>query len=95
MPDALPVLLTEAEVAERLRCSQSTVKRLRRQGLAYLPGRPVKIAECDLVAFLDERKRREAPPVLLEADSPEDRRARADAGARRAFEIWTLRRALR
>jgi hypothetical protein len=47
-------LLTEAEVALRLRCSPSKVKRLRLAGkLAYLPGRPVMIREAAVAAYED------------------------------------------
>ena len=50
--DAKPYLLTEPEVAERLRCSTEKVKRLRLSGkLAYLKGRPVLISEADLLEF--------------------------------------------
>lgn len=50
--------LTEAEVAERLRCSTSKIKRLRLAGkLPYLPGRPVLITEDDLDAFISSHKR--------------------------------------
>lgn len=51
-------LLTEGEVAERLRCSTSKIKRLRLAGkLVYLPGRPVLVAEDDLDAFISSQKR--------------------------------------
>ena len=47
-------LLTESEVAERLRCSPYTVARLRKRGrLPYIPGRPVLIDEADLLAYLE------------------------------------------
>jgi excisionase family DNA binding protein len=46
-------LLTEAEVAALLRCSQQTVARLRYAGkLAYIPGRPVKIRQEDFDRWL-------------------------------------------
>jgi hypothetical protein len=52
------MMLTEPEVAERLRCSTSKIKRLRLSGqLPYLPGRPLLIAEEDLEAFISARKR--------------------------------------
>ncbi len=45
-------LLTEAEVAKRLRCSVSKVRKLRYDGrLAYIPGRPVLVLERELEAF--------------------------------------------
>ena len=57
--DTKPVLLRESEVAQRLRCSTSKVKKLRRSGqLAYIPGRPLFIIERP-IAFL-ERVRVEA-----------------------------------
>lgn len=50
----MSILLKEIEVAERLRCSPSKVKRLRLSGkLAYLPGRPVLIRAEDLTAFME------------------------------------------
>ncbi|ESX21412.1 helix-turn-helix domain-containing protein [Mesorhizobium sp. LSJC264A00] len=43
------MLLTQDEVAKRLRCSTQKVKRLRISGqMAYIPGRPVLIEEADL-----------------------------------------------
>ncbi|CAI2931888.1 helix-turn-helix domain-containing protein [Aminobacter niigataensis] len=56
-------LLLESEVAERLRCSTVTVKRLRLSGrLAYIPGRPVKIDEADLNAYLESVTKKAEPP---------------------------------
>jgi hypothetical protein len=50
--------LTEPEVAEILRCSRQKVQRLRLSGrLAYLPGRPVLIAQTDLDASIAENSR--------------------------------------
>ncbi|KAA3447129.1 DNA-binding protein [Mesorhizobium sp. SARCC-RB16n] len=55
-------LLTQEEVAERLRCSVAKVKRLRFTGqLAYLPGRPVLIEEADLEKYLEGIKRQAKP----------------------------------
>lgn len=52
-----PTFLTEPEVAERLRCSTTKVKRLRLSGkLSYIPGRPVLIDEADLQSYIDEVK---------------------------------------
>ena len=57
-------LLTQKEVAARLRCSEQKVKRLRKIGaLAYIPGRPVLIAETDLQKYLDDNKRQVEPAV--------------------------------
>lgn len=53
MSDGPTNLLTQVEVAERLRKTVKTVARLRAQGqLAYLPGRPVLIAEDELERYL-------------------------------------------
>lgn len=47
-------LLTEPEVAERLRCSISKVYRLRKTGhLPYIPGRPILVSEADLIAYVE------------------------------------------
>ncbi len=61
----MTTLLTDAEVAERLRCTAAKVKRLRLSGkLTYLPGRPPLIDEVDLESYLATAKRRarEEPP---------------------------------
>lgn len=51
------VLLTEAEVAARLRCSRQKVQKLRREGrLPYLKGRPPLIDETDLDLFVERSK---------------------------------------
>lgn len=60
------IFFTEIEVAEMLRCSTSKVKRLRLSGaLAYIPGRPVLIAETDLTEYLERLKQnaKPAPPA--------------------------------
>ncbi|WP_082980720.1 helix-turn-helix domain-containing protein [Mesorhizobium sp. WSM3873] len=58
-------LLTQKEVAARLRCSEQKVKRLRKMGaLAYIPGRPVLIAESDLEKYLESTKRHNEPAVM-------------------------------
>ena len=55
-------ILTEKEVADKLRCSTSKVKRLRLDGkLAYLPGRPVMIRETDLNAYIESALCRNPP----------------------------------
>lgn len=52
------MMLTEPEVAERLRCSTSKIKRLRFAGkLAYLPGRPVLIELSELEDYIRREKR--------------------------------------
>jgi excisionase family DNA binding protein len=73
----LPKLLTEPEVAEILRCSPYTVARLRKAGkLPYLPGRPVLIDEADLLAYIEDKKRKAQGP---EPGSPEARAAELHA----------------
>lgn len=54
-------LLTETEAATVLKCSTTTVKRLRRSGrLTYVVGRPVLIDEADLQAFIDAEAAKKA-----------------------------------
>lgn len=44
----MQTLLTEVDVAARLRCSVSKIRKLRYTGrLAFIPGRPVFIREAD------------------------------------------------
>ena len=72
-------LLLQWEVAQRLRCSTSKVKRLRLSGeLAYLPGRPILIDEADVEAYLEGVRQRERK---------RNRETTEDAAAR-AFTIW-------
>ncbi|WP_036255268.1 helix-turn-helix transcriptional regulator [Methylocapsa acidiphila] len=78
-------LLLESEVAERLCCSTSTVKRLRNSGqLPYIPGRPVLIDEADLLALLEKRKRQ----TREETDPAAQQRAREEKASRRARLVW-------
>lgn len=50
-------VLLESEVAERLRCSISRVKRLRlTRRLAYLPGRPATVVKEDVAAYVASAK---------------------------------------
>ncbi len=52
------MLLTQNQVAARLRCSLSKVAALRRTGLLkYLPGRPVLIDDADLDRYIEQSKR--------------------------------------
>jgi excisionase family DNA binding protein len=52
-----PKLLLEAEAAQLLRCSTSTVKRLRLdRKLGYYPGRPVLIARDDIERYVASAK---------------------------------------
>lgn len=47
-------LLLQSEVAEILRVSDRTVARLRAEGkLPFLPGRPVRIRQTDLMKYID------------------------------------------
>lgn len=85
-------ILTQAEAAERLGCSPRAVARLRAAGkLAYIPGRPVRIDEADLVDYMEraaaeaEAKRKAKLPP--EPGSPEARQAfeaRMEARLRKA-----------
>nr|RAV97908.1 DNA-binding protein [Aerococcus urinae] len=83
-------LLTEPEVAERLRCSREKVKRLRLSGkLAYIPGRPLLVDEVDLAAYLASIRRQ----VLSPAEKTEEKRQKEIADAARwAREAVLLRR---
>lgn len=91
-------LFTEKEVADKLRCSTSKVKRLRLDGkLAYLPGRPVMIRESDLSAYIEGALRRNP---LIEADELSARKPKPRAAAKEkeydpeemARKIWIKRR---
>ncbi|WP_315918645.1 helix-turn-helix domain-containing protein [Mesorhizobium sp. SP-1A] len=91
-------LLTEKEVADKLRCSTSKVKRLRLDGkLAYLPGRPVMIREGDLNAYIESALCRN-PPIEAKEQSARTSKSRAavkEKGydpAATARRIWILRR---
>lgn len=86
-------LLTEKEVAAVLRCSCEKIRRLRYAGkLAYVPGRPVLIAEDDLNSFIDAEKlaaERARVPSALALDAAA---ASAAAAAERARKIARTRR---
>jgi hypothetical protein len=84
-------LLTEPEVAERLRCSTSKIKRIRQAGLlAYIPGRPLLIDEADLIDCINrlkttlKRPTAEAAPVPTRSHDEAVSDARAWALAQRA-----------
>lgn len=80
--------LTEAEAAEILRCSTSKIKRLRLGGeLSYIPGRPVLIAETDLLAYLEEVKRKSEPPPPPPPMTPAEEHAAMVRDAR----AWALK----
>lgn len=87
----IPVLMLESEVAERLRCSPRTIRKLRKTGkLAYIPGRPVKIEEAAVNAYLDEIRIKETA-ALAENDPAKKKR---DKDLERIRLFW-LRRKLR
>ncbi|RWA81457.1 MAG: DNA-binding protein [Mesorhizobium sp.] len=91
------MLLTQAEVAERLRCSEQKVKRLRKsKELAYIPGRPVLIDEHDLIQYLERNKCPALPPISKRTKKapgtsigPRSESESASALARR---IWLARK---
>jgi hypothetical protein len=80
-------LLTEREVAERLRCAKTKVKRLRLSGrLVYIPGRPPLIDERDLKEYIDSVRqpvrasksdKSETPPITAVQQSEIKERAQA------------------
>lgn len=83
------ILFTEIEVAEMLRCSTSKVKRLRLSGaLAYIPGRPVLVAEPDLTEYLERIKRNAKPSPPPEPTTPEEERAAMLKSARE----WAIKK---
>lgn len=85
------IFLTEPEVAERLRCSTSKMKRLRLSGrLAFIPGRPVLIAESDLAAYIEATRRRVQEREAAAADA-DKANTRGDPDARR----WALNAVLK
>lgn len=76
-------LMTEAEVAERLRCSVSKVRKLRYDGrLAFIPGRPVLVTEKALSEYLEVEERRRARTRPL---SRKELKAAAAAAEARRF----------
>lgn len=84
-------LLTEPEVAEILRVSTTTVKRLRAAGkLAYLPGWRVLIDSADLDAYIQNSKRG-GPAKDTEPDRAKAAKAADDAARAWAFEKVLLR----
>ena len=81
-------LLLQKEVAERLRCSEVKVKRLRMSGqLAYIPGRPLMVREADLEAYIEGaaiKKQRREKPVEPRQKSKAELEAEARAWAAQA-----------
>jgi excisionase family DNA binding protein len=89
-----PKILLESEVAKRLRCSTSKVKRLRLNGeLAYLPGRPVLIDEADVEAYLESAKQRGHRRIKDKQAQPAftGPSASTESGAARALRVWQAR----
>jgi hypothetical protein len=86
-------LLLQSEVAERLRVSETTVKRLRLSGqLAYLLSRPVKIKESALADYINRQRvpaTQEPEPVAHEITTAE--KAKRD-DVLRAKAYWLRRR---
>lgn len=85
-------MLTESQVADRLRCSRAAVKNLRLSGkLPYIARRPPLIAEADLDAYLQSIKvggrRHPGPPPHADRHSPDQP---ADSGEV-AHRIWIAR----
>jgi excisionase family DNA binding protein len=86
-------LLLESEAAEHLRVSRTTVKRLRMTGaLSYIPGRPVRIPESALAAYISRLR----VPTTQEPElaAPKITAAKKQDDASRARNYW-LRRRLR
>ncbi|MBP2569019.1 excisionase family DNA binding protein [Agrobacterium tumefaciens] len=83
--------LTEPEVAEILLCSRQKVQRLRLSGrLAYLPGRPVLIAQTDLDAFIAENSRLASSTGKREKKS--DTSSSAEDARKWAMQVVLLKR---
>ncbi|WP_417433401.1 helix-turn-helix domain-containing protein [Hoeflea sp.] len=90
-------LLTEPEVADRLRCSTEKVKRLRLSGnLAYHKGRPVLINEKDLNTYLETIRQ---PTTVKRSPDPDGetkphppKQAGGETAAARARRKWLTRR---
>lgn len=91
MTDNLPALLLEREAADRLRCSTTTIKRLRLTGqLAYIPGKPVRIEEAALAAYIARLR----VPATQEPEpaAPKMTTATKQDDAARARRYWLKRR---
>lgn len=87
-------LITEAEVAERLRCSVSKVRKLRYVGkLAFIPGRPVLVTEYALAEYLAEEARNRPAKGKGRTEAVEETEQPARlSGATRARLLWLRRR---
>lgn len=89
------MLMTEAEVAAKLRCTVSKVKRLRLSGkLGYLPGRPVLIPGAEFAAYIECNTRLALPerPLPNEAKTNQPQREALDAAAALARKKWLERK---
>ena len=81
-------LLTDEEVAVRLRCKPKTVQRLRLIGkLPYLPHRPPMVDAADLDAYIEREKRRRVEPAPVRRDD--------EAAMRHRIRMNALRRSMR
>lgn len=81
-------LLTEAEVADLLRCSREKIKRLRLSGqIRYISGRPVLIDEEDLKAFVEAQK-------IASAETPERRASKNLDRSPEAARKWAIEQVL-
>lgn len=95
------MLLTEQEVAQRLRSSVARVRKLRLTGqLAYIRGRPVLVDEADLARFIEARRAKAgagpARPGTPEYEIPvRDASLIAAERARRTLLLRRLRAAVR
>ena len=89
-------LLLEREAAERLRISRWAVRALRLSGeLPYLPGRPIRIDERDLDAYIDRLRRKVEAKALVAASPPPQGPATYEAAARALAMNNLLRRRLK
>lgn len=90
-------LLSDDEIAARLRCSVSKVRQLRYAGrLAFIPGRPPLVRERDFEAFL-EVERRQRPPnakTYLPPTAPKEPLTEIEKAALRARRKWLLKKAV-
>lgn len=73
---SLPLLLTEAEAAERLRLCQRTLRKARQEGLLHyvLIGRAVRYTVADLESYI-EALRQQVPAQCLRSSQQPARKA--------------------
>ncbi|MBE7196271.1 MAG: helix-turn-helix domain-containing protein [Parafilimonas terrae] len=92
-------LMTEAEVAERLRCSVSKVRKLRYTGrLAFIPGRPVLITDGAFRELLEveEQRRPRTRPMSKKANAAAGEKKKGTGGLspeERGRILWLRHRA--